>query len=102
MKQLRKFYLFGDNIQTSLSPLIHTSLFKMKNMSECSYFIAEPSSPPSLEQFYGDPEFGGVTLTIPFKSHFSGMLSNHGTIRYNGKFCKKTKVINTLIKTDGS
>ena len=34
---LRKFYLFGENISTSLSPQIHNYLFKVKGRENYVY-----------------------------------------------------------------
>ena len=45
---VKKFYLFGENIETSLSPFIHSLLFKTKQRNNFEYFRAPSATPPDL------------------------------------------------------
>ena len=65
-----KYYLIGRNIQSSLSPRIHNYLFKLKDRPQ-TYQPPVEGKTFSLRQME-DRSFGGISITIPYKTHYSG------------------------------
>lgn len=63
-----KYYLIGKNIETSLSPKIHNFLFRLKGRKPT---YQEPISGKvfTLREMQDDT-FGGMSITIPYKSLF--------------------------------
>ena len=51
---IKKFYLFGQNIDTSLSPLIHNLLFTAKDKNHFQYLPTPNSTPPDLSKMQED------------------------------------------------
>ena len=94
---MKKFYLIGNNIEKSLSPFIHNALFEKKKIKEYHYALYK-DSPPSLEKLQNDKEFGGFSITIPYKKYYE----SEDSIIYNDGYGKKSKVINTFIKKSNS
>lgn len=98
----KNFYLIGQNIQTSLSPLIHNKLFQLKSLPH-KYELFPENKMPSVEEMINDESFGGLSITIPFKTHYfeysqNGPTSTQGKIQFMGDFPLQSGVVNTLVK----
>lgn len=87
-----KHYLIGKNIETSLSPKIHNFLFKLKGRKPT---YQEPISGRlfSLKEMQDD-SFGGMSITIPYKS----MFKDEPLIEKRGDVCSKYGIANTVFK----
>lgn len=88
-----KYYLIGQNIETSLSPRIHNFLFKLKGRKE-AYQPAVSGKLFTLKEMQ-DGSFGGTSVTIPFKKSF-----NDPHILKLGDLAAKHGVINTIFKNE--
>lgn len=63
-----KYYLIGKNIETSLSPKIHNFLFRLKGRKP-TYQDPVSGKVFTLREMQDD-SFGGMSITIPYKSLF--------------------------------
>lgn len=63
-----KYYLIGKNIETSLSPKIHNFLFRLKGRKP-TYQDPVSGKVLTLREMQDD-SFGGMSITIPYKSLF--------------------------------
>jgi 3-dehydroquinate dehydratase type I len=61
-----KFYVFGSNVMTSLSPAMHTAAYDACGMPH-EYRPHQASSLRSLANLVQDPNFGGSSINLPFK-----------------------------------
>lgn len=62
------FYLVGNNISTSLSPTLHNTLFKIKSKLGYEYRVYKyEGTLPTLQALNTHTNFGGLSITIPFK-----------------------------------
>jgi shikimate 5-dehydrogenase len=87
-----KYYLIGKNIETSLSPKIHNFLFKLKSRKP-TYQEAISGRLFSLREMQDD-SFGGMSITIPYKS----MFKDEPLIEKRGDVCTKYGIANTVFK----
>lgn len=62
----RKFWLCGQNIFNSLSPLIHNTSFARLGFPH-HYDLLETNSVRDVAEKVRDPSFGGASITTPFK-----------------------------------
>jgi shikimate 5-dehydrogenase len=85
---MKTFHLIGQNIHTSLSPLIHNFLFEIKGLSAKGYhysFYEKDSVMLTLEKISKSREIGGLSITIPFKQGYEKEL-REGRLR--GGVCR--------------
>jgi pentafunctional AROM polypeptide len=62
----KQFYLFGKPISASRSPALHNTLFEEIGLPH-KYSLNETDDVSSVETLIRAPEFGGASVTIPFK-----------------------------------
>lgn len=87
-----KYYLIGKNIETSLSPKIHNFLFKLKGRKP-NYQEPISSRLFSIKEMQ-DSSFGGLSVTIPYKTIFR----EEPLIEKRGDVCVKHGIANTVFK----
>lgn len=63
----KQFYLFGNPIQQSKSPLIHNTAFKMLGLPHHYQAHETETMDDSIVQRIRSSDFGGASVTIPFK-----------------------------------
>lgn len=68
---MKRFYLFGKNIQTSFSPEIHTYCFSKLGFN-ADYVVWEREIDECKERLK-DQDFGGASVTIPYKTCFQSI-----------------------------
>jgi shikimate-5-dehydrogenase len=86
----KNFFIFGQGISFSMSPLLHRTAFRYHGLPH-SYEILQTETVDELSLIISSPTFGGASVTMPHKLKI-------------GKFCnetteaaKKIGAINTLI-----
>ncbi|KAL8954740.1 MAG: hypothetical protein Q9183_006955, partial [Haloplaca sp. 2 TL-2023] len=62
----KKFYLFGNPVAQSKSPVMHNHLFKLVGLPH-QYQRYETDDSKELEKVIRAPDFGGASVTIPLK-----------------------------------
>ena len=62
----KKYFLFGTPISQSRSPALHNSLFSQNGLPH-KYDLLETNGVEELEATIRAPDFGGASVTIPFK-----------------------------------
>ncbi|KAE9408665.1 shikimate-5-dehydrogenase [Gymnopus androsaceus JB14] len=62
----KKYYVFGRPIGHSMSPTIHNTAFSYLGLPH-SYSIKETATVGELKEVMLDPNFGGASVTIPYK-----------------------------------
>ena len=62
----RQFYLFGNPVSASKSPLMHNTLFKEMGLPH-NYDRYETTSANDVAEIIRRPDFGGASVTIPLK-----------------------------------
>lgn len=75
---MSKFHLIGQNIKTSLSPLIHNFLFGLKGLSASGYHYSlypHENYLLSLDEMIRE-NVGGISITIPFKQGYMPEIKN--------------------------
>lgn len=90
MPNQRNFYIFGQNISFSMSPVIHTAAFEHHRLPY-TYTIHETPTVDSLSDIISLPSFGGASVTMPHKIYinkFCNSISEHA---------KAIGAINTLL-----
>jgi 3-dehydroquinate dehydratase type I len=80
------FGIFGTDVLSSLSPVIHNAAFKAFRMPH-EYLTLQCSSLKDLERLLGNANFGGASITAPFKQdiitvieHLSGASQAIGAV----------------------
>ena len=73
----KKFYLFGNPIQRSMSPTLHNTAFGLLGLPH-TYELLETDAVDEQVRFaLASPDFGGASVTIPFKrdvmAHLDGL-----------------------------
>lgn len=70
---MKKFHLIGQNIQTSLSPLIHNFLFQLKGLSpnDYSYSLYHEENVMLTLEDMKRKDVHGASITIPFKQSYA-------------------------------
>ena len=90
----KRFYVVGDNVNYSLSPKIHNSIFSLYGLEKNQYAIKNIPNTNELAGFLAKRDFQGLSITIPYKKevieHLNGLLG----------VAKKIKICNTIIKID--
>ncbi|GFG25068.1 pentafunctional AROM polypeptide [Aspergillus udagawae] len=94
MSAPKKYYIIGQGISQSLSPVIHNTGFKYYDLPH-HYKIQECSDLDAVRPLMEDPAFGGSSITMPYKLSVS-------------EFCDSTSdsaatigAINTLVVNHG-
>ncbi|KAH8712045.1 hypothetical protein GQ44DRAFT_762923 [Phaeosphaeriaceae sp. PMI808] len=96
--ELKKFFIFGQGISFSMSPVIHGAVFKYHSLPH-TYEILQTETVDELSQIISQPSFGGASVTMPHKlsiGKFCSSISSHA---------QRIGAINTLIPAlprDGS
>jgi shikimate-5-dehydrogenase len=88
--QPRKFYIFGQGISFSMSPVIHSAAFKYHSLPH-TYEILQTKTVEELSDVISSPDFGGASVTMPHKlliSSYCSSVSSHAS---------KIGAVNTLI-----
>jgi len=62
----KKFYLFGNPIGHSHSPLLHNTLFDLNGLPH-KYELFETALAEDVQSLIQSPNFGGASVTIPLK-----------------------------------
>lgn len=68
-----KFYIFGGNVMNSLSPAMHTAAYKACGMPH-EYTRYQTTELRSLADLVQDPNFGGSSVNLPFKTEVITLL----------------------------
>lgn len=63
----RKFYLFGTPISHSMSPVMHNTGFKALGLPHTYELCETPEVNDHVKSVIFGPDFGGASVTIPFK-----------------------------------
>jgi 3-dehydroquinate dehydratase type I len=61
-----RFYIFGTAVAHSLSPALHNAAFEAYGLPH-SYQIYESSTLNGIQRLIQSPNFGGLSVTLPFK-----------------------------------
>ncbi|KAF9240000.1 EPSP synthase-domain-containing protein [Melanogaster broomeanus] len=75
----KKFYLFGTPIAHSMSPTLHNTAFTTLGLPHIYRLFETAAVGDEIKQLIKSPDFGGASVTIPFKldpSTPSSLLSN--------------------------
>ncbi|ESK85468.1 pentafunctional arom polypeptide [Moniliophthora roreri MCA 2997] len=73
-KPLKKFYLFGNPIQHSLSPTLHNTGFQLLGLPYDYSLFQTDEIGKEIRDIVSAPNFGGASVTIPFKLDIIPML----------------------------
>ncbi|KAH7166418.1 type I 3-dehydroquinase-domain-containing protein [Dactylonectria macrodidyma] len=84
------FGIYGNNVSQSLSPAMHNAAFKLFGMPH-RYDIFLHDSLNGLRELIKDPDFGGASITAPFKSDVIPMLD------FMSDEAKAIGAVNTLL-----
>ena len=68
------FYIFGASVMYSLSPAMHNGAYAACGMPH-DYSIRQSSSLEELDALVKDPNFGGASITLPYKTQVISRLS---------------------------
>ncbi|KZT06660.1 Pentafunctional AroM protein [Laetiporus sulphureus 93-53] len=63
----RRFYLFGNPISHSMSPTLHNTAFQLLGMPHTYELLETESVGEEIKAALASPDFGGASVTIPFK-----------------------------------
>jgi 3-dehydroquinate dehydratase type I len=67
------FYIFGSAVSHSLSPSLHNAAFEAYGLPH-KYHIFESSTINGLQHLLHDTNFGGVSITLPYKQEVIALL----------------------------
>jgi pentafunctional AROM polypeptide len=97
MIQQKNYYLFGNCIQQSLSPLIHQTGFDYFYLPY-KYQLYQTDQIEQIKNIINDVHFGGASVTIPFKEDiYILLISNiNNTLTDSAKQIKAVNTINKL------
>lgn len=71
----RRFFIWGNNISHSLSPVLHNIGFKELGLSNYHYRIHETEAvDEEIRLMMHSPDFGGASVTFPHKLHIGKFL----------------------------
>ncbi|KAH8594433.1 quinate 5-dehydrogenase, protein [Bisporella sp. PMI_857] len=82
LPQPKKFFIFGQGISFSMSPVIHGAVFKYHSLPY-TYEILQTQTVDELSHLIGSPDFGGASVTMPHKltiGKFCSSISPHAKI----------------------
>ncbi|KAI9728261.1 MAG: hypothetical protein M1834_007754 [Cirrosporium novae-zelandiae] len=85
-----RFYNIGTSILYSISPAIHKAAFHAFSMPH-DYLIYQTSSLASLFQLSQSPDFGGASISMPFK------VSIVPSLTYKSAHVRAINAVNTLV-----
>jgi shikimate-5-dehydrogenase len=80
--QPKSFYIFGQGISFSMSPVIHGAAFKYNSLPY-TYEILQTQTVDELSDLISSPDFGGASVTMPHKlsiGKFCSSVSSHAQI----------------------
>ena len=80
--QPKNFFIFGQGISFSLSPVIHGAAFKYHSLPH-TYRILQTHTVDELAHLILSPDFGGASVTMPHKlsiGKFCSSVSSHAKI----------------------
>jgi pentafunctional AROM polypeptide len=63
----RRFFLFGSTISQSPSPTLHNTAFEALGLPYCYSLLQTPNVGEEIRATIVSPNFGGASVTIPFK-----------------------------------
>jgi pentafunctional AROM polypeptide len=63
----RRFFLFGNPISRSMSPTLHNSGFEVLGLPHTYELFETSNVGEEIKAIIASPEFGGASVTIPFK-----------------------------------
>ncbi|KAF8994027.1 EPSP synthase-domain-containing protein [Cyathus striatus] len=63
----RRFYLFGTPIAHSMSPTLHNTGFEVLGLPHTYELLETSEVNDTIKAAIGSPDFGGASVTIPFK-----------------------------------
>jgi shikimate 5-dehydrogenase/shikimate kinase len=89
------FGILGSSVATSLSPAIHEAAYEFCGMPH-EYKIFQHSSLKEMEQVFRDPNFGGVSITAPFKREITLLVD------FMSQEARAIGAVNTLVPLRGS
>lgn len=95
----QKYYLFGNPIGHSLSPTLHNTAFGLLGLPHTYEAFQTYAVTEQLKQRIRAPEFGGASVTIPFKRDILALLDE------TSAHAKAIGAVNTIIprtKADGT
>lgn len=75
----KKFYIFGQGISFSMSPVIHTTAFEHHGLPH-TYEIMQTTTVDEVAPLIASPSFGGASVTMPHKlliSKFCDEVTDH-------------------------
>lgn len=88
MTELQKYYVIGNPIKHSKSPIIHNYWIKKYNIN--AIYDKIELKHEELDKFISDKEFNGLNITLPYKENLFNI------IEYKSDSAEKIKAINTL------
>lgn len=90
---MKRFYLFGSNISNSFSPKLHAVCFQQLGLPHTYDLFERPLD--DCEKLMEEEEFGGASVTIPFKRSFAHK------VEYANEAAQLDN-INTIVKQEGT
>lgn len=87
----RNFYIFGHNIQHSLSPALHNAGFRACGLPHVYSIHESPSVDASVEAILARPDFGGASVTFPHKLQVGRVLDSLAPA------AEKVGAVNTIV-----
>lgn len=90
----KKFAIFGDPVEHSLSPLIHNATFTALG-ADANYYKIHLQDGSRLKETFFQEKLSGANITVPHKE------AAYGASDYLDPFAKKVGAVNTLVLKNG-
>lgn len=71
-----RFFVFGASVSRNMSPAMHNVAFKMLGTSH-TYETRETTVLEDLPSLWNDPNFGGASISLPFKKSILRYVHHH-------------------------
>ncbi|KAH9915439.1 aromatic amino acid family biosynthesis-like protein [Epithele typhae] len=95
----KKFYLFGTPIAHSMSPTLHNTAFRTLGMPHTYELLETESVGEEIKAAIAAPNFGGASVTIPFKRDIMPLLDE---LSPDAEAIGAVNTIIPITKADGS
>lgn len=76
--QPKRFFIFGTPVSQSRSPAMHNTLFATTGLPHHYGLFETPSVDASIRKLIREPDFGGASVTMPFKQDIIPLMDELG------------------------